>query len=70
MVFSTNPLSVAYGACSPALFLRTATTAGAPPPEAAFWMRRQPAGNDTYPPGLYVGLGATSTRPCARASIS
>ncbi|WP_405442120.1 lanthionine synthetase C family protein [Streptomyces avidinii] len=60
MVFMTNPLSVAYGACGPALLLRSATSAREPaaalPAEVASWMLGQPLGTDTYPPGLYVGL--------------
>ncbi|MET9600388.1 lanthionine synthetase C family protein [Streptomyces sp. NPDC006459] len=60
MVFTTNPLSVAYGACGPALLLRRATSACGPaaalPAEVASWMLGQPLGTDTYPPGLYVGL--------------
>lgn len=56
----TNPLSVAYGACGPALLLRSATSAREPaaalPAEVASWMLGQPLGTDTYPPGLYVGL--------------
>ncbi|MER5411754.1 lanthionine synthetase C family protein [Streptomyces virginiae] len=59
-VFTTNPLSVAYGACGPALLLRTVTSAQGPavglPAEVASWMLGQPLGTDTYPPGLYVGL--------------
>lgn len=60
MVFTTNPLSVAYGACGPALLLRRAAGARGPaaalPAEVASWMLGQPLGTDTYPPGLYVGL--------------
>ncbi|MFB7247354.1 hypothetical protein CW362_21815 [Streptomyces populi] len=55
MVFATNPLSVAHGACGPALFLR-AVAPGAPPNEVVSWMRRQSIDTDTYPPGLYLGL--------------
>ncbi|MFF0750952.1 lanthionine synthetase C family protein [Streptomyces sp. NPDC004267] len=62
MVYATNPLSVAYGACGPALFLSAAgprsggPQAGGLPEEAAAWMLSLPLDNDTYPPGLYVGL--------------
>ncbi|MFE9479562.1 lanthionine synthetase C family protein [Streptomyces spororaveus] len=60
-VFTTNPLSVAYGACGPALLLRSAagaqgSGAAALPAEVASWMLSRPLGTDTYPPGLYVGL--------------
>ncbi|MFC8276747.1 lanthionine synthetase C family protein [Streptomyces sp. NPDC057271] len=60
-VFATNPLSVAYGACGPALLLgsrmrgRAAPAAGLPT-EVAAWIQGRPLDNDTYPPGLYVGL--------------
>ncbi|WP_137991644.1 lanthionine synthetase C family protein [Streptomyces vilmorinianum] len=65
MVFATNPLSVAYGACGPALLLRSTTSARGPagelpagelPAGVTSWMLGQPLGTDTYPPGLYVGL--------------
>ncbi|WP_031002471.1 lanthionine synthetase C family protein [Streptomyces sp. NRRL F-5727] len=60
-VFATNPLSVAYGACGPALLLGSRMRGGAAPaaglpPEVAAWMLGRPLDNDTYPPGLYVGL--------------
>jgi lanthionine synthetase-like protein len=54
MVFETNPLSVAYGACGTALFLRRVL--GAVPAEVAEWLARRPLSMDTYPPGLFVGL--------------
>lgn len=57
MVYATNPLSVAYGACGPALFLSAAGPQGAGlPAEVASWMLGRPLGTDTYPPGLYLGL--------------
>ncbi|MFB6576033.1 lanthionine synthetase C family protein [Streptomyces sp. NPDC056402] len=59
-VFTTNPLSVAYGACGPALLLRSRASArgsaAALPAEVTAWMLGQRLGTDTYPPGLYVGL--------------
>ncbi|MFD5711915.1 class III lanthionine synthetase LanKC [Streptomyces pharetrae] len=55
MVFATNPLSVAYGACGPALLLR-ATSGGALPDEVVSWMLRRPVDTDTFPPGLFLGL--------------
>ncbi|MCX5176139.1 lanthionine synthetase C family protein [Streptomyces virginiae] len=64
MVFATNPLSVAYGACGTALFLRSRTSAqgSAPalPTEVTSWMLGQPLGTDTYPPGLYLGLAGVA----------
>ncbi|MFJ8085500.1 class III lanthionine synthetase LanKC [Streptomyces sp. NPDC096205] len=55
VVFATNPLSVAHGACGPALLLR-ATTHETLPDEVTSWMLRQPVDTDTCPPGLYLGL--------------
>ncbi|MFB6848459.1 class III lanthionine synthetase LanKC [Streptomyces sp. NPDC056373] len=55
MVFATNPLSVAYGACGPALLLH-AITRETLPDEVASWLLRQPVDTDTCPPGLYLGL--------------
>lgn len=58
MVFETNPLSIAYGACGIALFLRDAC--GELPARAATWIRDRPLSIDTYPPGLYCGLSGIS----------
>lgn len=55
-VFATNPLSLAYGACGPALLLRSTTPTAALPADVTSWLLRQPLSTDTYPPGLYVGL--------------
>jgi lantibiotic modifying enzyme len=54
LVFATNPLSVAYGACGTALFLSDHEQ-GVPDPILA-WIRRQPISLETYPPGLFVGM--------------
>jgi serine/threonine protein kinase len=53
-LFSTNPLSVAYGAVGTALFLKSVS--GAVPQEILEWIDRQPLSLDSYAPGLYVGL--------------
>jgi serine/threonine protein kinase len=54
MVFDTNPLSVACGACGPLLFLKDA---GHPAPqEVRDWLLRQEFRADAYPSGLYWGL--------------
>jgi hypothetical protein len=58
MVFETNPLSIAYGACRIALFLRDAC--GELPARAAAWIRDRPLSIDTYTPGLFCGLSGIS----------
>lgn len=54
MVFQTNPLNVAYGACGTALFLHSAL--GELPPQARDWLLGQPVDVANYPPGLYSGI--------------
>jgi hypothetical protein len=56
LVFSTNPLSVAYGACGPAMFLYRSGGGRAMPPEVLRWLRNQSLSVERYPPGLYLGL--------------
>jgi serine/threonine protein kinase len=58
MVFNTNPLSLAAGACGPLLFL--AYTGHAIPPEVRRWLLARPLAVDTYPPGLYWGLAGVA----------
>lgn len=53
-VFGTNPMSVAYGACGPALFLHRVL--GEVPAAVRGWMLDRPLGVDAYPPSLYMGL--------------
>jgi len=53
-LFSTNPLSIAYGALGTALFLKQAL--GTLPANIEDWIDRQPLSVQTYPPGLFVGL--------------
>lgn len=53
-VFTTNPLSVAYGACGPLLLLQQSGIAI--PDEVDRWLDAQPLTLDDYPPGLYLGL--------------
>jgi hypothetical protein len=53
-VFSTNPLSIAYGALGQALYLQAAN--GALPPDITEWIARQPLSGEDYAPGLYIGL--------------
>src|SRR5262249_26375929 len=53
-IFSTNPLSVAYGALGQALYLKAAM--GSAPKDITEWIARQPLSCDDYAPGLYIGL--------------
>ena len=55
-VFDTNPLSVAHGACGPALFLANPDTPAEIPDRAMSWILGQPLSVEDYPPGLYLGL--------------
>jgi lantibiotic modifying enzyme len=59
-VFATNPLSVAYGACGPALFLDAAGHLTDNRRDVLDWMLAQPLSTATYPPGLYVGLAGVA----------
>lgn len=54
LIFSTNPLSLAYGACGTAIFLNDVL--GSLPSEIAGWILRQEVTAANYPPGLYVGM--------------
>ncbi len=53
-VFTTNPLSVAHGACGVASVLQR--TRGGVEPAVLDWILSQPVAAENYPPGLYVGL--------------
>ncbi|MEW4221797.1 class III lanthionine synthetase LanKC [Rossellomorea marisflavi] len=54
IVYYTNPLSVAYGACG---VLYSLNIIGSPiPQEFKSWLLHQPISHETYTPGLYVGL--------------
>jgi serine/threonine protein kinase len=53
LVFSTNPLSVAYGACGVLHVLHH--IGGATPRRFVDWALAAPVSNDDYPPGLYLG---------------
>jgi hypothetical protein len=53
-VFTTNPLSIAYGACGPLLFL--AERGLEIPHELDKWLLARPLSVDKYTPGLYLGL--------------
>lgn len=53
-VFTTNPLSVAYGACGPLLLLQQ--NGIAIPDEIDRWLGAQSLTLDDYSPGLYLGL--------------
>lgn len=53
LVFETNPLSIAYGACGIALFLHE-VNGGLPDPVRA-WLLDRPIETRFYPPGLYLG---------------
>ncbi|MDP9351425.1 MAG: lanthionine synthetase C family protein, partial [Chloroflexota bacterium] len=52
-LFSTNPLSVAYGACGTALFLNE--TLGVPE-SVKRWLLDHEVTVEDYPPGLFMGL--------------
>lgn len=53
-VFSTNPLSLSYGALGTALFLHEAL--GLLPESVRTWIAARPIDTEKYPPGLFVGL--------------
>lgn len=57
-VFSTNPLSIAYGAIGQALYLQS--TKSGVPQEVNDWLLRQPVCVDNYAPGLYIGLSGVA----------
>lgn len=52
--FTTNPLNLAYGACGTAYALHRVT--GEVPAEVTDWILRREITNETYSPGLYIGL--------------
>lgn len=54
VVFQTNSLSVAFGACGTVLFLKQVLKDL--PEELVGWLRKQPLGVGTHPPGLHLGL--------------
>lgn len=56
LVFLTNPLNVAYGACGPALFVHSSGPLRKLPPDVIAWMLKQPLSAEDYPPGVYIGL--------------
>jgi hypothetical protein len=58
LVFNTNPLSLAAGACGPLLFL--AYTGHAIPTEVRHWLLSQTLAMDAYSPGLYWGLAGVA----------
>ena len=53
-LYVTNPMSLAYGACGPALLLYEM---GRLPAQVITWMFSKPLIADEYPPSLYLGLG-------------
>jgi hypothetical protein len=53
-IFATNPLNVAYGALGTCLFLRESGVEL--PAEVRDWIAARPIDEESYPPGLYVGL--------------
>jgi hypothetical protein len=53
-IFSTNPLSMAYGACGITYALRQMN--GRVPDEVINWILSQEVNNELYPPGLYLGM--------------
>lgn len=57
-VFTTNPLSMAYGACGIAYALKKTT--GAVPQAAIEWILSHRITTDTYAPGLYTGLSGVA----------
>ena len=54
-VFSSNPLSIAHGACGVALVQRRVL--GTVSSEVLDWIKRFPLRRDAFSPGLYSGLG-------------
>ncbi len=54
LVFQTNALNLAHGACGTALFLHRAC--GALPPTVLSWLCAQRIETRSYPPGLYCGI--------------
>ncbi|MEU1232518.1 lanthionine synthetase C family protein [Streptomyces sp. NPDC005828] len=59
-VFATNPMSIAHGACGPAVFLHSASDSLTIPSTATAWMLDQPLRTENYPPGLYFGLAGVA----------
>ncbi len=57
-VFSTNPLSIAYGAAGPLLFLKQNDVEI--PHKIDRWFCQQPVSLAEYPPGLYLGLAGVA----------
>jgi serine/threonine protein kinase len=58
VVFDTNPLSLAYGACGVAHAIRAM---GHEVPERVVdWILQPTSDRDTYPPGLYMGLAGVA----------
>jgi serine/threonine protein kinase len=53
-LYTTNPLSVAYGAIGVALYLKAQT--GRIPSSVLDWIQAQKIEPSLYPPGLYIGL--------------
>ncbi|MBL8227788.1 MAG: lanthionine synthetase C family protein [Bryobacterales bacterium] len=58
IVFQTNPLNVAYGACGTALFLHDVL--GELPPRIREWLLARPVDASSYPPGLYSGIAGVA----------
>lgn len=57
-VFITNPMSLAYGACGPALYLQQAE--GKLPGKIDHWLAARSLSRSKYPPGLYLGLSGVA----------
>lgn len=57
-VFSTNPLSVAYGAAGPSLFINRVR--GNLSSDVLQWLLQHDTSLDDYAPGLYVGLSGVA----------
>lgn len=57
-VFSTNPLSIAHGACGVLRALRIIT--GGVPADLLKWVLEQNIHPSAYPPGLYTGLSGVA----------
>lgn len=53
-LYTTNPMSLAYGACGPALLLHELNRL---PAEVEGWLLNRRLSFEDYPPGLSVGLG-------------
>lgn len=62
LVYSTNPLSFAFGACGTSLLVHDVLQSL--PGDVSSWLRGRRIEGDTYPPGLYMGLAGIAYSFC------